>query len=188
MPISIEVKPVLLVSSGGAEGFSSVSPPQVMDVDGAWKPVKYIHSYVVVGYNTYPTGEVNYDSPIYGWRKRRYVAPDTSPTLAGLNRLWDTTPVQHQGDPVWPSKLGIQTNAGAPDYFSYHVEVWHSLTQAGSYTLLKGIGLPSPGTTHTTVTAKRWYKVRLAYANEYGMGPGFSGFSEPVYVDTPNLA
>lgn len=188
MPVSIDVNPVLRVSTGGTEGFSGVRPPQVMDTDGVWKPVKYIGKYVVVGYNTYPTGEVNHDSPIYGWRKKRYVAPDTSPTLSGLHRLWDATPVRHPGDPVWPSKLGIQTNAGTPDYFSYYVEVWGSPTESGSYTLLKGVGLPSPGTTQTTVTAGRWYKVRLAYENEYGKGPGFSGFSAPVYVDAPNIA
>ena len=188
MPISIDVKPRLNVSSGGAEGFSGLKPPQVMDADGVWKPVKYISSYVVVGYNTYPTGEVNYGSPIYGWRRKRYVAPDTVPTLSGLNQIWDATPARHPGDPVWPSKLGIRTNAGAPDDFSYRVEVWSSLSEAGSYTLVRGVGVPSPGSTETTVTAERWYKVRLAYENEYGTGPGFSGFSAPVYVDKPNLA
>ncbi len=187
MPYSIEVNPVLRVSTGGAEGFSGVKPPQVMDRDGVWKPVKYIGSYVVVAYNTYPTGEVNWDSPIYGWRKRRYVAPDTSPT-SGLQRLWDATPQRRPGDPVWPSKLGIQTNGGAPDDFSYYVEVWRSLTEGGTYTLLKGVGLAAPGTIETTVTAERWYKVRLAYENQYGRGPGFSAFSSPVYVDLPNLA
>lgn len=188
MPISIEVKPKLYVSSEGAEGFSVLKPPQVMDTDGRWKPVKYINSYVVVGYDTYPTGEVNYDSPIYDWRKKRYVAPDTAPDLYALNQIWDATPEQHPGDPVPSAKLGIKTNAGAPDDFTYYVEVWGSPTQGGSYTLLKGVGLPSPGSTATTVTAERWYQVRLAYENEYGRGPGFSGFSSPVYVDAPNLA
>jgi hypothetical protein len=188
MPISIDVKPRLNVSSGGTQGFSVVQPPQVMDTDGVWKPVRYINSYVVVGYDTYPTGEVNYDSPLYGWRKRRYVAPDTVPTLSGLNQIWDATPQQHPGDPVWPSKLGIKTNAGTPDDFGYYVEVWRSQTEAGTYTLVRGVSLPSPGNTQITVTAQRWYKVRLAYENEYGTGPGFSALSQPVFVATPNLA